>query len=277
MTVSEALRWACERLERAGVPNFKRESELLIASFLGSDLSEILLKLDKEVPDERGFKKWVARRSCREPLQYIVERAEFYGFSFKIEKGIFIPRPETELLVEEALRFVKGGMVLDLGTGCGNIILSLLATTPFRETRGIGVDLSKKALRIASVNAELLNLKERVLFIESDWGKGLREWFTFDVIVSNPPYIPQVDLGALDPEVILYEPLEALLGGEDGLLFYRKTLEVARDLLKEGGKMILEIDGKMMVDFFLGASDFKLLSVRKDYSGRERIIVLQKR
>ncbi len=275
MTFSEALSWAQSRLESAGIPYPKRESELLLTAFLKNDISEILLNPNKEISNEREFKKWVARRSCKEPLQYIIGYVDFYGFTFRVERGVFIPRPETELLVEEALKVLCGSMLLDLGTGCGNILLSILANAS--NMVGVGVDISKKALDIARQNAEQIGLKERVLFLESDWGEGLDGWFSFDLIVSNPPYIPQADIGTLDSEIILYEPLDALMGGEDGLLFYRRTIEIAEKLLRKKGKLILEVGGKAVIDFLSKASSFNLVLVRKDYSGNERVAVLQRR
>ncbi len=275
MTFSEALSWAQSRLESAGIRYSKRESELLLTAFLKNDISEILLNPNKEVPDEHEFKKWVARRSCKEPLQYIMGYVDFYGFTFKIERGVFIPRPETELLVEEALKVLCGNTLLDLGTGCGNILLSILANAS--GMFGVGVDISKKALDIARQNAERIGLKERALFLESDWGEGLDGWFSFDLIVSNPPYIPKPDIRTLDSEIILYEPLDALMGGEDGLLFYRRTIEIAKKLLRKEGKLILELGGKAVIDFLSKTSSFELVSVRKDYSGNERVAVLQRR
>lgn len=274
MKIKEALAWAERSLREAGVPSPKRESELLLSSLLNKDVSYIMLHPDDELSEDKTYRMWVARRCCREPIQYILGEVEFLGLKFKIENGIFIPRPETEILVEEVLRFIGCGRVIDLGTGCGNIILSLLSRS--RDLWGIGVDVSNKAIEIARENARRLGLVERVLFINCDWGESLVGWFEFDLIVSNPPYIPRNELWTLEPEVLLYEPKEALDGGADGREFYLRSLEFARRCLRKGGILALELGKAEYKDLFSFLDDFSVLSIRKDYNGLERVIVLQR-
>lgn len=273
MKIKEALAWSEEALRRSSVSFPKRESEQLLSLFLKRGLADIMLHSDDELPNEKEYKMWVARRCCREPIQYIIGEVEFLGFRFKVKRGVFIPRPETELLVEEVLKVVERGLILDLGTGCGNILLSMLALN--KNLRGIGVDLSAIALDVAKENAKALGIEDRVLFFNTDWGESLRGWFEFDVIVSNPPYIPISEIWELEPEVLLYEPIEALNGGEDGTLFYRRTLELARTMLKGNGILALELGKEEYLDI-LRFDGFSILSVKNDYSGKKRIILLRK-
>jgi len=274
MNLAEALKWTEEALSRAGISSAKRESEILLSTFLDKDLSYVILHPDEELLEEREYKLRVARRCCREPLQYILGEVEFFGIKFKVKRGVFIPRPETEILVEEALKFAKDGLILDLGVGCGNILLSLLAKA--KGFKGVGVDLSAKAIMLSMENAERLGLRDRVLFINCDWGESLKGWFEFDMIVSNPPYIPKGEIWNLEPEVLLYEPVEALDGGEDGTLFYRRTIDLARVSLKRGGILAVELGKEEYLSLFFELEDFSVLSLRKDYEGRDRVIILKK-
>lgn len=273
MKLKEAIAWAEESLRRCDVPSPKREAELLLSAFLKKDVAELILHPEEEIVDERGFRLWVARRCCKEPLQYIAGETEFFGFRFKVRRGVFIPRPETEILVEELLRWVKGGLVLDLGTGCGNIMISLLALKG--DLKGVGVDVSDIALEVAKENARALGVEERAIFLNCDWGHNLKGWFEFDLIVSNPPYIPSSEIWHLDPEVLFYEPVEALNGGEDGLSFYRRTIDLAKSLLKRGGLLAFELGKEEYIDF-LELTGFSILSVRRDYMGYKRAVILIK-
>ncbi|MBC7239044.1 MAG: peptide chain release factor N(5)-glutamine methyltransferase, partial [Chloroflexi bacterium] len=209
----------------------------------------------------------------REPLQYIIGKTQFLNFTFKVKRGVFIPRPETEILVEETLKWIEKGLVLDLGTGCGNIVISILALK--KDLKGIGIDVSDLALEVAVENAKVLGVSDRVMFLKSDWGQGLEGWFEFDLVVSNPPYIPSSEIWHLDPEILLYEPVEALNGGKDGLSFYERTIDLAKLLLKKGGILALELGKESYIDI-LDLRGFSILSIRSDYIGQRRVLILKK-
>ncbi|MCS7233995.1 MAG: peptide chain release factor N(5)-glutamine methyltransferase [Synergistetes bacterium] len=273
MKIREALNWTEDALRRAGINSPRKESECLLTLFLRKNLADIILHLDEDLPNEKDYSIWVARRCCREPIQYILGEVVFLDFRFKIRKGVFIPRPETEILVEEVLRWVDEGLILDLGIGCGNILLSMLAIN--KRLKGVGVDISDIAINLAKENAKSLGVEDRVLFLNSDWGESLRGWFKFDAIVSNPPYIPYSEIWNLEPEVLLYEPIEALNGGEDGTLFYRRMFELAKDLLKRDGILAFELGKEEYLDILL-FNGFSYLSIRNDYNGKKRVVILKK-
>mgnify|MGYP000249109924 CR=1 FL=1 len=210
----------------------------------------------------------IKKRAEHIPLQYIVGETEFMGLKFKVNSNVLIPRQDTETLVEEALKTVKPGMkVLDMCTGSGCIIISILHNV--EGVKGYAVDISKQAVNVAKENAKLNEVP--VLFERSDLFEMVTE--KFDVIVSNPPYIPTDVIPQLMPEVQVFEPIEALDGKEDGLYFYRKIVEQSKDYLNCGGSLMFEIGydqgkdvSKMMTD-----AGFSNVCVKKDLAGNDRV------
>ena len=215
------------------------------------------------------YERVLEKRAEHIPLQYITGEQEFMGMKFKVNSNVLIPRQDTEVLVEEVLKELEPDMeVLDLCTGSGCILLSILKNAP--TVRGTGSDVSKQAILVAKENAKLHGL-------EAEWVRGnLFDNVSgcFDVIVSNPPYIPQGQIPALMPEVQLFEPLQALDGGEDGLDFYRKIAALAPDYLKEGGLLFFEIgcDQAEDVERIMEEQGFAELSVVKDLAGLDRVV-----
>ena len=210
----------------------------------------------------------IEKRSKRIPLSHITNSRDFYGYTFFVNENVLIPRQETEVLVEEALKVCKGKRVLDLCTGSGCIIISLAKEGNLKEA--VGVDISKQALEVATKNA--VDLEAEVLFLHSDLFEQVEG--TFDVIVSNPPYIPTLEIEELMPEVRLHEPMLALDGTADGLAFYRKIINEAKRYLNKGGSVLFEIghdQGDAVKNLFLEA-EFEDVTVIQDLTGRDRVV-----
>ena len=238
MTIREALKAAAARLDAAGVPNADYDAAQMLAHVLGEDA--LMMRLNNHrILDEAKRAEYdalIARREKREPMQYILGETGFMGLAFHVEPGVLCPRPDTEILCEEALRRIKPGMrVLDIGTGSGALAVSIAKLAPGAQVTA--VDISDAALRIAKGNAERNGAQVR--FVRSDCFAAL-EGETFDVIVSNPPYISGEEMKTLMPEVCM-EPELALYGGEDGLDFYRRISQEAGAYLTEGGALLFEI------------------------------------
>ena len=235
--IGELLTNAASRLQAAGVESPRREARLLLAHALGVAQEKIIAGETEELgpPNLAKFERVLARRIAREPLAYVVGSREFWSIEFAVGHGVLIPRPESEILVEEALRRFPVGdrvlRVLDLGTGSGCLVLSFLSERP--NANGVGVDISQDALFFAARNAKTLALDNRVEFTQGDWVDGISG--AFEVIFINPPYIRRSDLQTLEPEIKRYEPIMALDGGNDGLDAYRRIAEgLSRHLCAEG-------------------------------------------
>ena len=232
---------AATRLRNAGVDSPRAEARLLLAHAMGVRQEDII---SGARPDEAAlarFQSAVDRRSAREPFAYIVGRREFFSLDFAVGPGVLIPRPESETLIEEALRrFPRADetlRVLDLGTGSGCLLLSFLAER--RNAEGVGVDRSDVALGFARRNAMQLGLAGRARFLRGDWGESLST--RFDLIFVNPPYVKSCDIPALAPEVAVHEPASALDGGQDGLEAYRRIAPALAELLSARGRAFAEI------------------------------------
>ena len=240
---ADILLSAADRLRAAGVESPRREARLLLAHVLGLRQEEIVSgKFSLQgVQFRNRFEAALARRVAREPLAYIIGRREFWSLDFEVGPGVLIPRPESEIMVEEALkRFSMADAplrVLDLGTGSGCLLLAFLSERA--EAEGLGVDISEEALGIAKRNAARLGLDGRTQFLRNDWMSALSE--TWEVIFINPPYIIEGELDGLEPEVSRYEPRTALDGGPDGLCAYRRIAASLRPRLAPGGRVFLEV------------------------------------
>ncbi len=233
---------AAIRLRQAGVESPRSEARLLLAHAMGVPQEDIIS--GAAIPDDAAlarFEAALSRRTAREPFAYIVGRREFFSRDFAVGPGALIPRPETETLVEEALRHFPSRDealgVLDLGTGSGCLLLSFLAERPRAE--GVGIDASDTALAWARRNAESLALAGRARFLRGDWALSLAA--RFDVVFVNPPYVKTGDIPALAPEVAVHEPASALDGGADGLDAYRRLAPMFNGLLTPRGRVFVEI------------------------------------
>ena len=278
-TVERCLSAGAKELARAGIDNARAEARLLLSHVTGWPRERLIGYPEDVVEPAALFHQAVARRAAREPMSHILGHREFWSRDFRVGPDVLDPRPDTETLIEAALDWARtrrqtGPLrILDFGTGSGAILLTLLAELP--DATGCGIDLSEAALAIADANAAALGLTDRVRFIRGSWGAGLNG--QYDLIVSNPPYIPSADIALLEPEVARYEPRLALDGGADGLLAYRNLLPHAARLKAAGGQMFLEL-GIGQADSVSGlAKQAGLLPIGnvRDLSGIDRVLILQ--
>lgn len=271
MTYREAMNLGEEILSMAKVVDAKTDAWLLLSMVCRMERSFYYLHMEEDLPEEelREYEIALKKRAEHIPLQYIVGETEFMGLKFKVNSSVLIPRQDTETLVEEALKVVKSGMkVLDLCTGSGCIIVSILHNVP--EVEGYAIDISKQALNVAKENAKLNDVS--VVFERSDVFDNVTG--TYDVIVSNPPYIPTQEIVKLMPEVQEFEPTEALDGKEDGLYFYQKIIAESREYLNAEGKLLFEIgyDQGEAVSAMMREAGFKDVQVIKDLAHNDRVV-----
>jgi release factor glutamine methyltransferase len=275
MIVSDALREAASRL-RAVSDTARLDAELLMAEVLGVSRSELLLRrTGDDLPD--GFEALVERRLRHEPVAQILGRKEFYGREFRVGRAVLTPRADSETIVDAALEAVLSpGRILDLGTGSGALLLTLLAERP--EARGVGIDASAAALEVAFANAEALDLADRARMLERDWNeRGWRDDLgRFDLVVANPPYVE--DTADLAPSVRDYEPAQALYAGPDGLDAYRSLIPQLSAMLVADGAAVLEI-GPTQADQVaqIAASAGFSSKLRRDLANRPRALILRLR
>jgi release factor glutamine methyltransferase len=271
MTGAEALRDALPRLQAAGVEGAARDLRLLLAFAIGIPADRLTLVLQDPLSDPAiaRFDAAVAARVARQPVSQIVGGRQFWGRWFRITPDVLDPRPETETLIAAAL----GGAfsrVLDLGTGSGAILITLLAERPLAT--GVGVDLSTQALSVAAGNAAALAVADRAVFQHSDWLRDVRG--RFDLVVANPPYIAEDEMPGLSPEVRGWEPLLALTPGGDGLEAYRRILRDIGSVLAPSGRLLLEtgaLQGAAVAALCRGAG-LQAVTVLQDMDGRDRVI-----
>ena len=281
---------AVERLSLAGVESPPLDAACLLEAALGVPRWRIVVDACEPIScgDVDRLESMLARREAREPIAYIVGVKEFWSLPLAIGPGVLIPRPETETLVEAALQKIGsefrvqslGLRILDLGTGCGAIALALASELP--GARIWGVDRSREALRIARRNAGRLGFEHRVHFLAGDlFGplRTIRQGGGFDLIVSNPPYVPSRVLPSLPTEIVAYEPHEALDGGPDGLHYHRRIIEAAPGFINEGGWLALEV-GESQAPAVRSLIDttraFGAPEVRQDLAGRDRVMLAQR-
>lgn len=273
MTLAEALSAAVPRLRAAGVEAAPRDARLLLAHAAGveADRLSLLLAEPLAAEAEARFEAALVARAARQPVSQILGRRLFWGRPFRVTRDTLDPRPETEVLVAAALAapFTR---LLDLGTGTGAILLTLLAERP--EAIGVGTDVSAAALAVARGNAAALGLADRAAFRAADWFAGVAG--RFDLIVTNPPYIAEAELAGLAPEVRDWEPRQALTPGGDGLDAYRAIARGAGAHLAPGGRLIAEIgpDQADAVARLFTSAGLGPISVLRDLDGRDRVVVV---
>lgn len=271
MNYTEAFLMGMQKLKEAEIGEAQLDARLLLEEVCGTDHNTLLCHGDREVSEaeEEQYRKALEQRAVHVPLQHLLGYQDFMGLRFQVNEYVLIPRQDTEILVEEAMRYLHDGMrILDLCTGSGCILLSLLHYS--NDCEGVGVDISQEALQVAAQNAELLGIKAD--FLKSD----LYEKVTgkFDLLVSNPPYIERKVIPTLMEEVREYDPYIALDGGEDGLDFYRRIIGGAQDYLKRGGQILMEIGSgqAQAVSELLREAGFKEIDVCKDFAGLDRVV-----
>jgi release factor glutamine methyltransferase len=269
--VRDVLRTAIARLAAAGVPGAARDARLCLAAALGIADDRLTLHLGDALGagPEAAFARMIAAREARQPVSQILGKRLFWGRYFKVTGDVLDPRPETETLVAATLE-QPFDAVLDLGTGSGCLLLTLLAERP--AARGVGVDLSEPALAVARANAAALGVTARVRLVQGDWAAGLEG--RFDLIVSNPPYIPAAEMAALAPEVRDWEPALALSPGADGLAAYRAIASAAPRLLAPGGALMVEHGAGQGagVAAILAGAGATTVAAHADMDGRARVV-----
>ena len=271
MQYQELYRMGKDRLTEAKIPEAELDARLLLEEVCGTDRNDLLVHGDKEVPPEQcdRYVEYIQRRQKREPLQQITGYQEFMGLRFKVTPDVLIPRQDTEILVEEVMRYLHDGMhILDMCTGSGCILLSLLKYS--NDCEGTGCDISEKALKVAEENAEMLSLNAS--FVQSNLFENISGKYEF--IVSNPPYIPTGVIPTLMEEVRDHEPVSALDGREDGLYFYREIVEKAGEYLYPGGMLFFEIgyDQAEKVSSLMREAGYQEVTVCKDLAGLDRVV-----
>jgi len=278
-TISDLVQVGSVLLQRAGIETALLDSQLLMAHALGSGKVAVIARGTDSVSGEQcaRFLSLLEQRAQRVPLAYVTGHWEFYGLDLLVTESVLVPRPETEILVEEALRLLEGreAVVLDVGTGSGAIAVALANSTP---SLGVyAVDISPNALKVAEANVSKYGLGDRVTVLLGDMlepvvGLGCR----FDAVVSNPPYIPVGELSCLQPEVSKYEPRVALDGGVDGLEYYRRLFAGVGSLLRDDGFVAVEVglgqSGK--VSSIARGAGFRLTRMVCDLAGIERVVVV---
>jgi len=283
MKIAEALREASQILQRAGVPEARREAGSLLSFIIARDRTFLISHAEDQVDEHslNQFREAIERRAAGEPLQYITGLQDFFGREFRVTPDVLIPRPETELLIEAALAVVghdAAPLICDVGTGSGCIAVTLLCE--IGQARVVALDKSAAALEIAKLNAAKLSVTDRAVFVVSDCfeSRDSRE-YQFDLIASNPPYVSAGVLAGLQREVRDHEPLVALSPGPDGLSMIRRLLQEAPAFLKPNGYLILEIgfDQGEKVQSLVDADVWRSLELRPDLQGIPRIVILQKR
>jgi len=280
--IREALQKASERLNWAGVPEARKEARSLLAHVLEVDWAVLITDPDKPVADAllSRFQELVSRRMTGEPAQYITGSQDFYGRRFEVTPDVLIPRPETEGLIETVVPFVASTnspfWICDVGTGSGCIAITLLCEK--HSAHAIGVDISGAALEVAKRNAKAHNVADRVSFIQSDCFDELTRDITFDLIVSNPPYVSAKVLQGLQREVRDHEPRVALTPGDDGLAIIRRLINEAPPLLKPGGHLVIEIgfDQSEKIAGLLDPEVWELSRIAPDLQQIPRIVVLRR-
>ncbi len=275
MTGHQALRAAVPRLQAAGIEDAARDARVLLAFALGVAADRLMLHLPDEMADAQSaaYETAVLARISRQPVAQITGQRLFWGLPFRVTPDTLDPRPETEVLVAEAVSqpFLK---VLDLGTGTGCILLSCLKSMPMAQ--GLGVDVSDAALAVATGNAAALGLERRARFRQSDWFTAVPG--AFDLIVSNPPYIAADEMAALSPEVLQWEPHLALSPGGDGLDAYRAIARGAGARLMPGGRLMVEIGPTQgaAVAGLMAAAGLQGIRILPDMDGRDRVVAAVK-
>ena len=279
MKLNAVIRDAYQSLKNNKIKSALIDSELLMANVLNKSREYIILNLDKDIKenDFHKFQVMVNQRSKGKPIAYLTNKKFFWKYEFYVDKHVLIPRPDTELIIEQVLKiykFKKKINFLDIGVGSGCITLSILKER--KDFRALGLDISNQALKVCKINAAKLGVVNRLKLFNSDIDKFL--FGKYDLIISNPPYIKNLDLKYLEKDVKKFEPKLALDGGLDGISEIRKVIKKSSELIKNGGKLVLEIayNQKEEVKLLLKKNNFYINSVVKDLAKNERCIISTK-
>ena len=275
MEILELINHGSRQLKNKKIFSHKLDSEILLSKVLNKTREEILINLNQKIDPTKinHFNRLISRRSLREPIAYILEEKEFWSKNFLVNKNTLIPRPETELMVEKIVKIFekKRIYILDIGTGTGCILLSLLSE--LKTSKGIGIDISKKAIEIAQSNSKKHGLNHRTKFFRRSLSEIYQ--YKFDLIVSNPPYIRKKDIKNLNEDIKKFEPKLALDGGNDGLDVIKKVIYKSKSILKINGMLAIEIGNEQFskVSKILRSNKFKTRYLVNDYRTNIRCIL----
>ena len=275
MKALDLIKIGSNKLKENNIFSYNLESEILLSNVLKTTREKVLVNLDNKISNlkKKKYIELIQRRSLKEPIAYILEEKEFWSKKFKVNNNTLIPRPETELIVENLVKNSehKKINILDIGTGCGCILISLLSE--LKNSHGTGIDISKKALEIAKENAKLHLVNTRIRFINKSFEKLFN--YKFDLIVSNPPYIEKPIIKNLHEDIKNFEPKIALDGGNDGLDVIKKVIYKSKDILKINGTLALEIGNEQYfeVSKILYNNRFKIVQKIKDLNDNTRCII----
>jgi len=279
MNIENALNIANNILKDNCNNSYQLDSELLMSKIFEKDRKFIILNSNKKLSEEKleQFNCLINKRSKGEPIAYLLNKKDFWKYEFYVDKGILIPRPDSEVVVDQILKLTNNKdnlRILDIGVGSGCLLLSVLKER--KNFHGVGIDISKKCIDISNINASKLEISNRVKFFKSDVDNF--KFGKYDLIVSNPPYIKMLDFNNLKKDVINFEPKLALYGGLDGTSEIRKVIKKSSELIKKNGKFILEIayDQKNKVIKLLRDKGFYINNVLKDLADNDRCIVSTK-
>ena len=286
MTVLEAIQRSTEFLAKKGVDSPRLQTELLLAHLLQRPRMQLYLNFARELtpPEVEGFRELVKRRGQREPLQHILGSTSFCGLEIAVNRHVLVPRPETELLAERGWTFLnqlsapnsQPLTALDFGTGSGCLAIALASKCPTAQIHAI--DVSPEALALARENAARHGLADRIQFRHGDGLAAVPAGMRFDLMISNPPYIPSAEIATLQPEVRDYDPRGALDGGPEGLDYYRRLAAESAPYLKSGGRLMLEFgDGQVeRVREILQAQKWIVETTQEDYNHQPRILIARR-
>ena len=275
MRAIELIKTGSKILKERKILSHILDSEILLSKTLNISREKILVNLDQKInkKDIVKFEDYIERRTKNEPIAYILGEKEFWSKNFKVNKNTLIPRPETELLVDRLLKIFKKKKIciLDIGTGSGCIVLSLL--DELKDSTGVGIDISKEAILVAKINRFRFNLENRVKFLNKSFLDVINK--KFDLIVSNPPYIKRNSIKNLSDDIKKYEPRLALDGGNDGLDLIKKVIYKSREILKINGRLALEIGQQQLIKVskILRDNNFRTEYYINDYKNNTRSVI----
>ena len=275
MNILNLINNGSNKLKLKKIVSAKLDSEILLSKILNKRREEILINLNETVDLKiiSKFSELIKRRSLNEPIAYITNEKEFWSKNFYVNQDTLIPRPETELMVERLLGIFKNKsiFILDIGTGSGCILISLLSE--LKHSKGLGIDISKKALQVAKKNAYNHKITSNINFLKRSFEDIYDK--KFDLIVSNPPYIMRKDIKNLDIDIKRYEPLLALNGGNDGLDVIKKVIYKSKSILKKNGMLALEIGNGQYkkVSKILNRNKFRIEQIISDYKDNKRCLI----
>ena len=278
MTIRQAVSWGSDKLKSHGVENAKHDSFELLSAVNGMTRTFYLVNGDSFLSEEDFllFEEYIDKRAAHIPLQHIIGKAYFYGYEFEVNGDVLVPRQDTEILVGEVMKVARSGdYILDMCTGSGCIGITIAKKFP--EVKVLGIDVSEKALAVAEKNKHNLEA-DNIDFMLSDLFEKLNQDITFNIIASNPPYIPTKVIVGLQDEVRLHDPILALDGSEDGLKYYRNISSEAGKYLEPDGWLCFEIGAEQALDVsdIMEREGFRNITVIKDLAGLDRVVMGRK-